>query len=75
MAFVAACKEAVSIPVFVMIRPRGGGFVYSDTERDVMRRDVVAAKEPVSIRIQAERTELIEKSRRAADRPFRHSAR
>lgn len=42
---VAACKEAVSIPVFVMIRPRGGGFVYSDAERDVMRRDVVVARE------------------------------
>lgn len=42
---IAACKAAVSIPVFVMIRPRGGGFVYSDEERDVMRRDVVAARE------------------------------
>ena len=42
---IAACKEAVSIPVFVMIRARGGGFVYSDAERDVMRRDVVAARE------------------------------
>ena len=42
---IAACKAAVSIPVFVMIRPRGGGFVYSDTERDVMRRDVIAARE------------------------------
>jgi copper homeostasis protein len=42
---IAACKAAVSIPVFVIIRPRGGGFVYSDAERDVMRRDVVAARE------------------------------
>ena len=42
---IAACKETVSIPLFVMIRPRGGGFVYSDTERDVMRRDVVVARE------------------------------
>ena len=42
---IAACKEAVSIPVFVMIRPRGGGFVYSALERDVMRRDVVVARE------------------------------
>ena len=42
---IAACKEAVSIPVFVMIRPRGGGFVYSEPERDVMRRDIVAARE------------------------------
>jgi copper homeostasis protein len=42
---IAACKETVSIPIFVMIRPRGGGFVYSEAERDVMRRDVVVARE------------------------------
>lgn len=42
---IAACKEAVSIPVFVMIRPRGGGFVFSDEERDVMRRDIGIARE------------------------------
>ena len=42
---IAACKAAVAIPIFVMIRPRGGGFVYSDAERDVMRRDVVVARE------------------------------
>jgi copper homeostasis protein len=42
---IAACKATVSIPLFVMIRPRGGGFVYSDAERDVMRRDVVVARE------------------------------
>jgi copper homeostasis protein len=41
---IAACKAAVSIPVFVMIRPRGGGFVYSDAERDVMRRDNEVAR-------------------------------
>ena len=42
---IAACKDAVSIPVFVMIRPRGGGFVYSETERDVMRRDIAVARD------------------------------
>ena len=41
---IAACKERVSIPVFVIIRPRGGGFVYSETELDVMRRDVAVAR-------------------------------
>jgi copper homeostasis protein len=35
--------RAVKIPVMVMIRPRTGGFCYSPTEIDVMRRDVVAA--------------------------------
>ena len=40
---IAAVKAAVSIPVFVIIRPRGGGFVYSDAEADVMRRDAEVA--------------------------------
>lgn len=35
--------RAVQIPIMVMIRPRAGGFVYSSSEVDVMRRDVVAA--------------------------------
>ena len=42
---IAACRETVSIPIFVIIRPRGGGFVYSDIELDVMRRDIAAARE------------------------------
>jgi copper homeostasis protein len=42
---IAACKGAISIPVFVMIRPRGGGFVYSAEECDVMRHDIVVAGE------------------------------
>ena len=36
-------KARVDIPVFVLIRPRGGGFVYSDDDMDVMRRDVAVA--------------------------------
>lgn len=30
--------------MFVLIRPRGGGFVYSDTDTDVMTRDVEVAR-------------------------------
>jgi len=41
---IAAVKARVGIPVFVIIRPRGGGFVYGDSELDVMRRDVDAAR-------------------------------
>jgi copper homeostasis protein len=40
---IAAVKAAVRVPVFVMLRPRGGGFVYSDAEVDVMRRDAEVA--------------------------------
>ncbi|MBV9881260.1 MAG: copper homeostasis protein CutC, partial [Gemmatirosa sp.] len=35
---IAAVKARVAVPVFVIVRPRGGGFVYSDAELDVMRR-------------------------------------
>jgi copper homeostasis protein len=41
---IAAVKAAVRIPLFVIVRPRGGGFVYSDAELDVMRRDIDAAR-------------------------------
>lgn len=34
---------AVDIPVFVMIRPRGGDFVFDRYERDAMRRDLAEA--------------------------------
>jgi copper homeostasis protein len=37
-------KETVAIPVFVMIRPRGGDFVYSPGELDVMKKDIATFK-------------------------------
>ena len=36
--------ERVAIPVFVMVRPRGGGFVYSSDEIAVMHRDIEIAR-------------------------------
>jgi copper homeostasis protein len=39
-----AVKAAVRIPVFVIVRPRGGGFVYSRDEAGVMRLDIEAAR-------------------------------
>jgi copper homeostasis protein len=38
-------KQRVGIPVLVMIRPRGGGFCYTDTEMAVMLRDTQLAIE------------------------------
>jgi copper homeostasis protein len=37
---VAAVVEQIRLPVFVLIRPRAGGFVYSESEFDVMIRDI-----------------------------------
>ena len=37
-------RQAVGIQVFVIVRPRGGDFVYSEAELQVMRRDISAAK-------------------------------
>ena len=37
-------KQHVKIHVYVMIRPRGGDFLYSDFEFDVMKQDIQALK-------------------------------
>lgn len=40
---IAVARERVAVPLFVLIRPRGGDFLYSDAELDVMRRDIALA--------------------------------
>jgi len=40
---IAAVLARVEIPVFAMIRPRGGSFVYTESETDRMRRDIEMA--------------------------------
>jgi copper homeostasis protein len=40
---IATVRSAVSIPLHVMIRPRGGDFCYDSAELDAMRRDIALA--------------------------------
>ena len=44
-ALLRAVREQIQIPVFVMIRPRAGDFVYSVAEFEEMKASIVAAKE------------------------------
>ncbi|RUL85048.1 copper homeostasis protein CutC [Tautonia sociabilis] len=43
-AIAVACQR-LAIPVHVLIRPRGGDFVYSEAEFDAMRLDIAAARD------------------------------
>jgi len=40
-----AVRERVRLPIFSMVRPRGGNFFYSKAEFEAMLRDIDAAKE------------------------------
>src|SRR5260370_30965829 len=42
---ISPVRAAVGIQFFVIIRPRGGNFVYSDQELEVMRKDILEAKD------------------------------
>ncbi|CAN5570802.1 copper homeostasis protein CutC [soil metagenome] len=37
-------RQHLAIPFYVMIRPRGGDFIYSETELAVMKADILTAK-------------------------------
>jgi copper homeostasis protein len=40
-----AVRQRVKLPIFSMVRPRGGNFLYSDAEFEAMQREVYTAKE------------------------------
>jgi copper homeostasis protein len=44
LGLIESVRSNISIPLHVMIRPRGGDFCYSNEEIDVMERDISAAK-------------------------------
>jgi copper homeostasis protein len=41
---IAAVRDRTSLDIFVMIRPRGGDFLYSDAEFEAMKEDIRIAK-------------------------------
>ena len=43
--FIKAARKALSIDLFPIIRPRGGDFLYSDDEFEIMKADVQMCKE------------------------------
>ncbi|MDP4286056.1 MAG: copper homeostasis protein CutC [Bacteroidota bacterium] len=44
-AFIKAARELLSIDLYVMIRPRGGDFLYSDIEFEIMKTDISICKQ------------------------------
>ncbi|MDJ1506410.1 copper homeostasis protein CutC [Xanthocytophaga agilis] len=42
---IAIARKNLTIQLFVIIRPRGGDFLYSDDEFDVMKHDILTAKQ------------------------------
>jgi copper homeostasis protein len=45
MGMMKAARKAVSIPIFPIIRPRGGDFLYNDEEYTIIQDDIRLAKE------------------------------
>jgi copper homeostasis protein len=62
---IAVARDNLAIKLQVMIRPRGGDFLYSQIELDVMRRDITTAKQlGADGAVDVERTrELVELAR------------
>lgn len=42
---ISLCKKLLTIPIFPIIRPRGGDFLYSDEEYEVMKEDVLFCRQ------------------------------
>lgn len=43
--FIKAAREKLFIELYVMIRPRGGDFLYSDDEFEIMKKDIELCKQ------------------------------
>jgi len=38
------CREKFSLPIFPIVRPRGGDFLYGDAEFEIITKDVLLCK-------------------------------
>jgi copper homeostasis protein len=45
LGMILKCKKSLTIPFFPIIRPRGGDFIFSDDEFEIMKEDVAISKE------------------------------
>lgn len=45
MGHIRQCREAFSLPIFPIIRPRGGDFLFDDEEFQIMRQDIRLCRE------------------------------
>ena len=41
---ISFCKKTLTIPIAVMIRPRGGNFIYDKEEIEIMKEDILICK-------------------------------
>ena len=44
LGVIARCRDALTIPLHVMIRPHTHSFLYDEDDMDVMRHDIITAK-------------------------------
>ena len=44
-SMIEACQAHSNLPIMMMVRPRGGDFLYTDYEFETMERDIALAKE------------------------------
>jgi len=45
LGFIKVAREHLTIPLYCMIRPRGGDFLFSDAEIAIMKKDIAVCKE------------------------------
>lgn len=42
---IIACRESFDVKLYPIIRPRGGDFLYTDEEFEIMRKDIITCKQ------------------------------